>query len=54
MNNRKWVCKADEDNTFQEEEGVGTSVINAEAIVEAEMNYEQFANMGDTLTEQGQ
>jgi len=54
VNNRKWVCKADEDNAFQEEEGIDTSAINAEATAEARMNYEQFANMGETPTTPGQ
>jgi len=48
------VCKADEDNAFQEEEGVGTSVVNVETTIEAGMNYEQFANIGDTPTAEGQ
>ena len=29
VNNRKWVCKADEDIAFQEEERAGKSVVNA-------------------------
>jgi len=53
VNNRKWVCKPDKDTSFQEDEGVGTSVVNDDAPTEIEMNFDQFANMGETPTTPG-
>jgi len=54
VNNWHWVCKANGDNAYQEEDGVGKSAANADAPTGDGMYSKQFAYMADIPPTQGE